>query len=261
MIDSRFILKVVAALVAFAGGLGGAWWWRERCVSRPVAKAVVSPPPRASLFDLRCASCHGREDGSVAGQVALFRDPWPELSRERFSGLLDKGIPGKMLPQPGLDNNDKNILYQSAKSIQARMRRLAALDDASEGQGETLARVDGLGLPAPGRAAIVYCFSPDCLACWDKLPALEAWAAGHPGVDVVAVCQGPGAEALPARPGFSKLRRVADPAGRSRAAWDTATSPTILLLDEEGRVRARGHEWKMPGRPVSRVLFPGTSPG
>ena len=261
MIDSRGILKVTLALAAFAGGLGGAWGWRERCVVRPVPKAVSPGPARASLFDSRCASCHGREDGTVAGQAPMFRNPWQELSRARFTELLDKGIPGKMLPQPGLDDNEKSILYRSARSIQDRLRRVATLDDGSDSQGETLARVEGLDIPAPGRAAIVYCFSPDCLACWDKLPALEAWAAGRAGVDVVAVCQGPGAEALVARPGFSKLRRLADPAGRSRAAWDTATSPTILIVDEEGRVRARGHEWKMPGRPVSRVLFPGTSPG
>lgn len=261
MIDGRAIFKVGFALVAFASGLGGAWWWRERCVARPVANAVATALARASLFDLRCATCHGREDGTVAGQVPLFRDPWAALTRDRFAALLDKGIPGKMLPQPGLDENEKNILYRSVRSIQDRSRRLATLDDGSDAQGETMALVEGLDLPASGRPAIVYCFSPDCLACWDKLPALESWSVGHPGVDVVAVCQGPGAEALLAKPGISKMRRLSDPAGRSRSAWDTATSPTILLVDEEGRVRSRGHEWKMPGRPVSRVLFPGTSPG
>lgn len=249
------------ALAAFAGGLGGAWWWRGPGGARPVAKAVVAGLGQASPFDLRCGACHGREDGSTAAQFPLFRDPWATLSRERFTGILEKGIPGKMLPQSGIDVAQKDILYDSSRSIQARMRRDAILGDGAGIRGETLSRVAGLELPGPGRPAIVYCFSPDCSACWEKLPILDAWAMSHPGVDVVAVCQGPGSEALLAKPGFSKLRRLADPAGRSRAAWDTATSPTILLLDEEGRVRARGHEWKMPGRPVSRVLFPGTGPG
>jgi len=259
VIDSKAVLKVALALGAFAAGLAGAMWWR----AKPPRQAPPAVPlaAQASLFDLRCASCHGREDGTTAAQTPLFRNPWPSLSGERFDAILEKGIPGKMLPHPGLDDKARTGLRESALAIQAKARARSVLEDGADDRGEILARVEGLEVTAAGRPAIVYCFSPDCVACQEKLPALAKWAAGHPGVDVVAVCQGTGAEATAPRPGLTGLRMLADPAGRSRAAWDTSTSPTILLVDEEGRVRARGHEWKMPGRPVSRVLFPGTSPG
>ena len=260
MIDTRMILKCLFALLAIVAGGGSVWWYRARCNPRPAERPKITAtadPDR--LFNSRCSQCHGRADGTSLGQFALFRDPWPTLTRDRFNTILEKGIPGKMLPHPGLSEEERDQLHETVLSLQARSRRLDTIVDGAEGShgSEILSRVEGIDSSVSGRPAIIYCFSPDCLACWGKLPALDAWAIAHPGVDVVTVCQGQGAEAILGKPGLTQLKRVADATSRTRYAWDTATSPTILLIDEFGRVRSRGHEWKMPGRPVSRVLFPG----
>lgn len=259
------ILKCLLALLAIVAGAGGVWCYRARCVPRPLERgAKVATPEPDHLFNSRCSQCHGRADGTSPAQFALFREPWPTLTRARFDTILEKGIPGKMLPHPDLSVAERDRMHETVLSLQARSRRLDTIIDGAEGSNghEILSPVDGVMAAVPGRPAIVYCFSPDCLTCWSKLPVLEAWAAAHPGVDVVAVCQGQGAEVVLAKSELAHLKRVADVSARTRYAWDTATSPTILLIDEIGRVRSRGHEWKMPGRPVSRVLFPGRlSPG
>lgn len=111
--------------------------------------------------------------------------------------------------------------------------------------GFELARADGRGRVAlaslRGRPVVLEFWADWCSACLRDMPAMDAWAAAHPQVTVLAIHQGGDPqtvrEFLRAN-GHSHPTFLVDEHHIASRVYRVDTLPTYFVLDEQGKIAA-----------------------
>jgi mono/diheme cytochrome c family protein/peroxiredoxin len=246
-----------------------------------------SSEPKAAdgktVYMNNCAGCHGAEgegDGTKSSlfekdQVKLTKETWKHgRTPEEVRKVVVEGV-GSMPKTTGLSREevDAVVQYVLKFAITEKPKKTSARD--SDGLLRAAGLIPQVPVPAPAvqlrdlknqpaelatagsRLTLAYLWSAGCVKCVAEMPELARLAQSYEkqGLRVVSVCvDAEDAEEVPASARKAGLPLHLDPGGKARRMFDVQMSPTVVLLDGDGRVVARGHDFH-PGARESRALF------
>jgi mono/diheme cytochrome c family protein len=286
-------VAVAVALIALAAG-----WAIGRLRQTPTAQPVESPASAsrgALLFQANCANCHGPE-GRGDGPAGLAARPAPrdfaarpwrfDVSRESIARVIRDGVPGTAMPSGraifsdgDVDQLVEHVLmlatsrpiapYEPPEDLkrieEAGLRPLASLDAPAlvleDAAGNTTRLAD-----FKGKLVVLHFWGTACEHCLKEMADLQRLekelAPG--GLKVLHVC----VDADDSREAQKTLDQTApglvawvDANGLGAGRFDVKVLPTVVIVDAEGKLLARGQgarDWSAPGM---RRLLEGGSGG
>ncbi len=256
----RGVTLVVGAVVILGLSAALGWWLRNR-QQKPEDEGP--PLPTGSLgervYRRYCAGCHGDEGRGDGAASARFNPPPTDFvkgpykrgdSPEAIRKAVVDGVPPAMPPMQSLTKEELDALVAQVRKLAGKVKPLPAgmkpETDPRPAPAIDLADLDGR--PArlddlKGKTVLVYFWMTNCAPCAAELSNLAKLARRFEsdGVRILAVCVD--------ETDAAAVRRVAgeaagivrlNPDGRAQRLFDIQVSPTLLLIDREGRAIARG---------------------
>jgi thiol-disulfide isomerase/thioredoxin len=241
------------------------------------------------IYQANCANCHGPEghgDGPSAATLKPlprdFADEWKYgSSKDAIHRVIVQGIPGTAMPASGATLSARDLeavaafvqtlgpaahpiekmpvatanLFRQADFIPASDLRSAPelqLRDAKSGK-EVHSR-------PRGKLVLLNFWGVACPHCLKEFPNLEALAKQleGPNFEVLCICADESDSAIVeelARHYTRELPVYVDPRGLTRLRYGVQALPTIVLVDEQGRLLGRSQgvpDWT--GNDVSALL-------